>query len=32
MTRSFLADDHLGPAENRQHAQKAILTWLLEQS
>ena len=29
MTRSFLAWDQ---AENRRHAQKAVITWLLSQS
>ena len=28
--RHFLRDDDLSPAENRLHAQKALLAWLLE--
>ena len=34
MTRHFLRDDDLAPAEqaeNRLHAQKALIAWLLEQ-
>jgi hypothetical protein len=30
MTRHFLRDDDLSQAENRLHAQKALLTWLFE--
>ena len=32
MTRHFLRDDDLSPAENRRHAQKAIITWQLHAS